>query len=57
MVIRFMERHLVPASLEADGFVNELLVAINDSSITATDVDHRIWSIERSLIDNDGDPK
>lgn len=57
MVIRFMEHHLVPASLEADEFVNELLVAINDSSITATDVDHRIWSIERSRKDSDGDPK
>jgi hypothetical protein len=57
MVMRFMERHLVPASLEAHEFVNKLLVVINDSSITATDVDHRIWSIERSLKDSDGATK
>jgi hypothetical protein len=54
MVMRFMERHSVQESLDAHEFVHELLTAINDSRITATDIDHRIWTIERSRQDNNG---
>ncbi len=54
VVMRFVECHLVQVSLDVHELVHEMLVTANDSRITDSDLDHRIWAIELSLEDSNG---
>lgn len=48
MVHRFMKRMGVPADMTPERFVQLVVETIDDPSMNAREVDHRIWSIERS---------